>query len=62
MRLDRVRVGDVVKVDVMGRVCFAIVVGKAKDGKLPIEPLVRGFTWRHVTGLQVKEVYRRLRT
>ena len=46
MRLEGIRVGDIVEVDRLGRRFHALVTGNAPDG-LSVQPLDRRITYRH---------------
>lgn len=58
--LRSVHEGDVVLVDIRGRVFFALV--KAKDtGGLTIAPIDNRINWHSCTARQVVDVYRKVR-
>ena len=60
MQIGGVRAGDIVKCDRQGWVFFAEVTGKSK-GRLEIEPINKGCTYREVTSRQVIAHYRKSR-
>lgn len=53
-----VREGDVVLVDIRGRVFFAVVGGRDERG-LKIRPIDSRISYLHATARQVVDVYRR---
>lgn len=58
-RLNTIRVGDIVLVDVKGRRTYAVVTAK-DERELRIRPINdKGFGWRTVTSRQVVEHYRK---
>lgn len=57
MRADRLRVGDVVEVDVRGTLFPAKVTGFASERRVAIEPLVK---WCTYYSARLRDVKRRL--
>lgn len=57
MRADRLRVGDVVEVNVRGTLVQATVTGFSQERRVEIEPLARWCTYRSV---RLRDVRRRL--
>jgi hypothetical protein len=57
MRADRIRVGDVVEVDIRGRVFAARVTGFTEQGRVAIEPLL---SWYGYYSARLRQVKRRL--
>ena len=58
MNITGIREQDIVEVDIRGLRFYAIVVQKLK-GKLEIEPLSKGISYRSATARQIVTRYRR---
>ena len=59
MRLNGVRVGDIVQCDVKGRRFHAEVTAVPGEGELQVRPLTPAVTYRHVSARQVMEHWRK---
>lgn len=59
MRLNGVKVGDLVLCDVKGRRFHAEVTAVPGEGDLHVRPLTPAVTYRHVTARQVLEHWRK---
>lgn len=60
MRIDQVLPGDIVRCEVKGRSFYALVEGRPYEEGLPVEPITRGITYKHVTARQVTEHFRKM--
>lgn len=59
MTLAGLRIGDLVRCDVKGRIFYAMVESKPDAEGVSIAPLDRRVTYRHVTATQIREHWRR---
>lgn len=58
MKRSQLRVGDILKVDIRGRVFYAKLIGVPEGtDPLQLEPITGGITWRTCSTSQVLEVY-----
>ena len=59
MRLNGVRVGDIVQCDVKGRRFHAEVTAVPGEGELHVRPVTPAVTYRHVSARQAVEHWRK---
>lgn len=65
MAQQRAEVGDIVRVNHLGRIWFAIVKDVEQEAKgkgihYNTEPIVRSISWFHIPSSSVTQVYRKL--